>query len=120
VRDYDQEERSGVQVKPYGVRDEGGVRYLVWQVWEFRGLVYDLAMYFVEDRGGPCCTTRVMRSRYYAVGSDKLVELMGRAGFGRVERLDGRFYQPVLVGRRPGRGGAAEGAAPDPGGTASL
>jgi SAM-dependent methyltransferase len=101
VRDYDREERAGVQVKPYGVRDEGGVRYLLWQVWEFHGAVYDLAMYFVEDRGGPECVTRALRSRYYAIGADKLMELMGRAGFIRVERLDGQFYQPVLVGRRP-------------------
>jgi SAM-dependent methyltransferase len=100
VRDYDREERTGVQVKPYGVRDEGGVRYLVWQVWEFRGLVYDLAVYFVADRGGPDCTTRVMRSQYYAVGTARLMELMHRAGFVQVERLDDRFYQPILLGRR--------------------
>jgi hypothetical protein len=101
VRDYDREERTGVQVKPYGVRVEGGVRYLVWQVWEFRGPVYDLAMYFVEDRGGPSCVTRVMRSQYYAVGTDQLLALMRRAGFVQAERLDGRFYQPVLVGKKP-------------------
>ena len=100
VRDYDREERAGVQVKPYGVRDEGGVRYLLWQVWEFRGPVYDLAMYFVADRGGPDCTARVMRSRYYAVGTDKLMELMRQAGFVQVERIDGCFYQPVLLGQR--------------------
>jgi SAM-dependent methyltransferase len=101
VRDYDREDRTDVQVKPYGARDEGGVRYLIWQEWEFRGPVYDLAMYFVADRGGQDCTTRVMRSRYYAVGTGKLMELLRQAGFVQVERLDGRFYQPVLVGRRP-------------------
>lgn len=102
VRDYDREDRTGVEVKPYGVRDEGGVRYLVWQVWEFRGPVYDLAMYLVADRGGSDCETRVMRSRYYAVGTDRLMELMRQVGFVRVERIDGRFYQPVLVGCRAG------------------
>jgi SAM-dependent methyltransferase len=101
VRDYDKEERAGVQVKPYGIRTEGGVRYLVWQVWEFQGPVYDLAMYFVEDRGGPVCETRVMRSRYYAVGTDRLLALLRAAGFVQVERLDDRYYQPVLVGNRP-------------------
>lgn len=100
VRDYDREERTGVQVKPFGVRDEGGVRYLIWQVWEFRGEVYDLAMYFVADRGGADCVTRVMRSRYYAVGTDRLMALLRQAGFVDVERVDGGFYQPVLVGRR--------------------
>lgn len=103
VRDYDREDRAGIQVKSYGARDEGGVRYLIWQVWEFHGPVYDLAMYFVADRGGQDYTTRVMRSRCYAVGTGKLMELMRQAGFVQVERLDGRFYQPVLVGRRPQR-----------------
>jgi SAM-dependent methyltransferase len=101
VRAYDDEERAGVQVKPYGVRVQDGVRYLVFQVWEFHGDVYDLGMYFVEDRGGSDCLTHVMRSRYYAVGTDKLVALMRDAGFKGVRRLDGRFYQPVLVGTRP-------------------
>jgi SAM-dependent methyltransferase len=101
VRDYEREERTGIQVKPYGVRDHGGVRYLLWQVWEFRGALYDLAMYFVEDRGGPDCVTRVMRTQYYAIGIGTLLDLMSRAGFESVERLDGRFYQPVLLGRRP-------------------
>ena len=107
VRDYDREERSAVQVRPYAIREEGGTRYLVWQVWEFHGSVYDLAMYFVEDRGETDCTIRVMRSRYYAVGIAKLMELMRQAGFAQVERLDGCFYQPILVGRRPTEPAAA-------------
>jgi hypothetical protein len=101
VRDYDREDRTGIQVKPYGVRVEGGVRYLLWQVWEYQGPTYDLAMYFVEDRGGPTCLTRVMRAQYYAVGTDKLRALLRQAGFVQVERLDGRFYQPVLLGKKP-------------------
>jgi SAM-dependent methyltransferase len=101
VRDYDREERSGVQVKPYGVRVENGVRYLVFQVWEFHGPIYDLAMYFVEDHGGSDCPTRVLRSQYYAVGTGKLLALMGQAGFRDVQRLDDRFYQPVLLGKKP-------------------
>jgi hypothetical protein len=57
-------------------------------------------MYFVVDDGGWQPQTRVMRSKYYAIGTDRLMELMRRAGFASVERLDGRFYQPVLVGSR--------------------
>jgi len=100
VRDYDKEERTGIQVKPFGVRVEGRVRYLLFQVWEFQGPVYDLAMYFVEDRGGPECITRVMRTKYYAVGIDKLIMLMREAGMREVQRLDDRFYQPVIIGKR--------------------
>jgi SAM-dependent methyltransferase len=100
VRDYDREERAGVQMKPYGVRVEGGVRYALFQVWEFDGPIYDLGMYFVEDRGGPSCVTQVMRSRYYAVGTDKLLALLRQAEFRSAERLDGRFYQPVLLAKK--------------------
>ena len=42
-----------------------------------------------------------MRTQYYAVGNDKLQALMRQAAFVQVERLDGCFYQPVLVGKRP-------------------
>ena len=58
-------------------------------------------MYFVADDGGPGpLPTHVMRTQYYAVGTDRLLDLMRQAGFASVERLDGRFYQPVLVGNR--------------------
>lgn len=100
VRDYEKEDRSGVLVKPYGLRVEGDRKYLVFQVWEFHGLIYDLAMYFVEDRGGTDCDVHVMRTRYYAVEAGRLVELMSEAGFSDVRRLDGRFFQPVIMGRR--------------------
>jgi SAM-dependent methyltransferase len=102
VRDYEKEELGGTQVRSYGLREEGGTRHLIFQVWEFRGAVYDMSMYFVEDRGGPDCTARVLRTKYYAVGAGRLASLMEEAGFGDVRRLDGRFFQPVLVGRRSG------------------
>ena len=100
VRDYEKEERVGIQVKPFGIRHDGQTRYLVFQVWDFHGQIYDLAMYFVEDRGAAECVTHVMRSQYYAVGISTLMSLMTRAGFERVQRVDDRFFQPVIVGTR--------------------
>jgi SAM-dependent methyltransferase len=102
VRDYDREERGGGLAKPYGVREEGGKRYVVFQVWDFVDQrVYDLAMYFVvDDRTSEQLVTHVLRTKYNAVGTDHLLALMRRAGFTKAERLDGRFYQPVLVGDR--------------------
>lgn len=103
VRDYDREERGRGLVKPYGVREEGGQRYVIFQVWDFQEEVYDLAMYFVvDDRASDQLATHVMRTQYRAVGTDHLLALMRRAGFAATERLDGRFYQPVLVGSREG------------------
>lgn len=100
VRDYAAEDCSGIQVKPYGIRMAGQTRYLVFQVWEFRGELYDLAMYFVEDQGGAHCTTHVMRATYYAVRIDRLIALMAQAGFQQVQRIDQRFFQPVIIGSR--------------------
>jgi SAM-dependent methyltransferase len=101
VRDYDREERGTGLVKPYGVREEGDKRYIIFQVWDFAGRIYDMAMYFVvDDRTSQQLVTHVMRIKYNAVGTDHLLDLMRKAGFTSTERLDGRFYQPVLVGDR--------------------
>jgi SAM-dependent methyltransferase len=112
VRDYDREERAGVQMKPSGARELGGKRDLIFQVWDFDGPCYDLAMDFVEDQGGPSCSARDVRSRYYAVGTGTLLALLERAGFRDVQRLDGRFYQPVLLGKRGWPGGSIRGGPP--------
>ena len=100
VRDYAQMERAdGVQL--YGIREEGGVRTLVFQARRFAGPIYDVEMYFVEDRGEDTCTTHVMRTRYYAVDTDTLLALMEHAGYVDVLRLDGVYFQPLLVGTKP-------------------
>jgi SAM-dependent methyltransferase len=100
VRDYETEDLSKQQIKPYGIREEGLVRWLIWQVWDPHESLYDLTMYFVEDRGQPQCTTHVMRSTYYAIHIPRLMELMTEAGFTDVRRLDGRFFQPMIIGTR--------------------
>lgn len=101
VRDYDKEERGTGIVKDYGVREEDGGKYRIYQVWDFDGDIYDLSMHFVADCGESGRTdTIVMRAKYYAVGICRLMELMREAGFTAVERFDGRFFQPVLLGDR--------------------
>ena len=88
VRDYDREERGTGLVKPYGVRDRDGVRYVIFQVWDFQGEVYDLAMYFVADDGGDHPATHVMRTRYYADrdGPPVGVDAAGGVRLGRAAR----------------------------------
>ena len=100
MRDYDQIDCQGTRIVPFGMREEDAVKYLVFQVWEFDGPCYDVSMYFVEDAGGEEAKTHVMRSRYYAIGIDRLRCLITDAGFADVQRLDDRFFQPVLVGTR--------------------
>jgi SAM-dependent methyltransferase len=101
VRDYEREERGRNLVKPYGVRVEDDKRYLLFQVWDFEGEIYDLTFFFIEeDLTTQEVKTQAMRSRYYAIATGKLCDLMREAGFQNVKRIDGAFYQPVLVGTR--------------------
>ncbi len=101
VRDYAQETRGKNLLKPYGVRVEDGSRYLVFQVWDFEGDYYDLTFYFVvENLQTGAVQTHTMRSRYYAISTDRLCALIREAGFMNVRRIDGVFYQPVLVGTK--------------------
>jgi SAM-dependent methyltransferase len=101
VRDYEREERGKNLVKPYGVRVENGKRYLLFQVWDFEAEHYDLAFFFVEENlSSHEVTTHAMRSKYYAISTNRLCELMREAGLQNVRRLDGPFYQPVLLGTR--------------------
>jgi len=41
-----------------------------------------------------------LRFAGYAIGITRLLELMQEAGFAHSARLDGAFYQPVLVGTK--------------------
>jgi len=100
VRDYEKEDLSRQQVKPYGIREDKGVRWLIWQVWDPQPPTYDVSMYFTEDQGGRECNTHVMRSTYYAIGTDRLQALMREAGFVDVQRVDGRFFQPLVIGTK--------------------
>ena len=105
VRDYDALERGGVQVHPYGAQERDGVRSVLLQVWEWAGGAdathYDTTMYVIEHPADGPPVVRASQGTYYAVSIATLCDLMGRAGFEGVERLDGAFYQPVLIGHRP-------------------
>jgi SAM-dependent methyltransferase len=102
VRDYDREPRGTNIVKPYAARTENGKRFVGVQVWDFAGDLYDLTLYAIEeDVATGAVTTRALRSRLYAIGTERLLALMRRAGFERAQRLDEVFVQPVLIGTRP-------------------
>jgi len=100
VRDYDAVERSGTRMIPYGVREDDGARYLIFQVWTFDSAQYDLDMYFVRDDGDAEPTTYVFRTRYYAISPVRLEALLREAGFSDVHRAECDYYQPVIVGSK--------------------
>jgi ubiquinone/menaquinone biosynthesis C-methylase UbiE len=101
MRDYGSPPPSGtVEVWPYGERAWAGRRYLLRQVWSWRGPRYDLSfeitpMDSAEDRA------TILTSSYLAIPVAHVAELMSAAGFRGVRRVDERFFQPVLVGTRP-------------------
>jgi SAM-dependent methyltransferase len=107
IRDYDREQRGGKNiVKPYGkAKIENGKRYLALQLWDFDesdDQYYDFTLYLIEeDLNSKQIITHTMCSRYYAIGSEKLIKLMHNAGFENVIRLNEGFYQPVYIGTRP-------------------
>lgn len=105
IRDYEATPVQDARVHSHGVREEDGARWVVFQVWDPRPPLYEVSMYMVEDRGDAGVETRVTRAMYYALPVPRLVELMRQAGFADVRRMDGAFYQPLVVGRRPGSNG---------------
>jgi len=102
VRDYAAMERGPDDVQLYGVREQDGVRYILLQHRAFDGDRYDVTLYVVEDRGADQSAAHTLRSRYYAIPTDRVLTLMRAAGFVHPERLDDAFFQPLLVGRRAG------------------
>ena len=101
VRDYDREPRGRNILKPYGINEENGKRYLGFQVWDFAGDLYDFTLFVIEeDLSSKAIETHAMRSRYYAISTDQLLALMREAGFQQLAKLDEVFYQPVLVGTK--------------------
>ncbi len=100
VRDYEKEDSESGKLIPYGTREEGDKRYYLFQIRDYNGDFYQVSMFFVVDNGDSHPKTHVMRTRYYAIGIDKLCTLMGQAGFIEVRRLDDEFFQPVIVGTR--------------------
>lgn len=100
VRDYAREERATPQLRPYGVRTTPEGRYVVFQVWDFVGEIYDVAMYFVRESVEGETNVRVSKARYYAVDTDTLLSLLKKAGFADAERIDGEYFQPVLLARK--------------------
>ena len=100
VRDYDLVNTTGTQTHSHGTREENGIHYRLFQAWEFHGDIYDVSMYVIVDDGSGPEQVNVFRTRYYAVSPDRLVALMKEAGFRDVKRIDGQYFQPVIIGTR--------------------
>jgi SAM-dependent methyltransferase len=104
VRDYAAIERINPDVRPYGMRYEGGSRFLAVQVWEWHNDQYDVSIYLTSESPEGACETQVLRSRYYAVTIERLLSLLAEAGFVGAERREDVLFQPILLARRADAG----------------
>ena len=100
VRDYESEPPVDGEIKHYGTKEVEGIRYVLFQVWKVEGPVYEMSFYVVEDVGESNCKTEVMRTKYYAIGKQKLKKLMQLSGFENVHIIEDAYYQPILVGHK--------------------
>jgi SAM-dependent methyltransferase len=101
VRDYDNVRRGEPATHVYGTREDRGQRFQLTQKWLWDGPMHYQATFTIdrETPHGPArdvCTV----SRFYAVSTGRLLELMRGAGFQDCRRIDETIYQPILTGRR--------------------
>jgi SAM-dependent methyltransferase len=100
LRDYGTPPPAGtVEEQPYGERTLDGRRYRVRQTRTWQGPRYEVAFEFVPLDGGEGPT--VPWTSYRAIPVERVAALMRDVGLVDVLRLDGRFFQPVLLGTRP-------------------
>lgn len=101
-RDYAAIPHEPKHFVPFGVRQVDGCSVALFQVWTWEDHDhYALDFYFVFDREDSV-ETRVFRATYYAISIYALTELLRGSGFTDVRRVDGQFFQPLIVARRVG------------------
>jgi SAM-dependent methyltransferase len=110
VRDYTTVELRGpAQLIPNGVHQVEKTRYVLLQVWNPMPPLHETISYIIEHREGSVPVTHTSRETCYAVPIYRLMRLMGDAGFHDVSRVDGVFFQPVIVGKKEARSEATDG-----------
>jgi glycine/sarcosine N-methyltransferase len=101
VRDYGEPPPAGtVERRPYGERDWNGRRVFAEQEWHWHGATYEVRLQ-IRPLDGDTAAVVAVRTTYLAVPVSAILELMRDIGLAGVERLDGAFYQPLLIGTVP-------------------
>jgi len=101
VRDYDEVQRGEPATHVYGPRQSGGERFHLKQEWSWDDPMHYQATFIIDKETASGVTRELCTvSRFYAVSTGRLLELMCEAGFQDCRRIDETIYQPVLTGRR--------------------
>lgn len=105
LRDYTRMPPGTRERRPYGERDWNGRRVFVEQEWEWQGETYTLTLR-VRPLDGSATEVLERSTTYFAVAIENVLEAMQDAGLSDVQRIDGAFYQPLLIGTARERLGA--------------
>lgn len=99
MRDYGDPPRAGtVEFQDYGERRWGDRGGSLRQVRRWRGALYDMAFELIATDGSGDVLASTPQTTYFAVRPASVADLATEVGFASVRRLDGRLFQPVLVG----------------------
>jgi SAM-dependent methyltransferase len=104
VRDYDKVTRGEPATHLYGRREYRGETFQLRQEWAWDDPLHYQATLII-DKETPSGLARELCtvSRFYAISTERLLELMREAGLQEYRRLDETIYQPILIGRSPSR-----------------
>jgi SAM-dependent methyltransferase len=101
MRDYATPPPPGtVELRPYGEREWNGRRVVAEQEWHWEGPTYRLVLR-VRPVDGDTRNVVEAATTYFAAPIGDILGLLTDAGLRDVRRLDGPFYQPLLVGTVP-------------------
>ena len=101
LRDYASPPKDGtVETKDYGPRVWQGRPCRLQQVWHWRGQHYDVRFEVLATGSSGERLAFTPETTYFAIPIERVRELMRTSGFRMVRRVDGRFFQPLLVGTR--------------------
>jgi len=98
VRDYAAVPRGVDTTHPYGERHRGNETFTLRQEWHWEDTTHYSVTLIVEGGATPPRPILRTTARYYAVTTERLLELMAEAGFVNCRRMDDLIYQPVLLG----------------------
>lgn len=103
MRDYSVPPPPGtVEHHPYGERVWGGRRFLAEQEWRWDGPTYRVVLRIRPLEHAADAKVVEVETTYLAVAVSAILELMSDVGCTDVQRVDGVYYQPLLLGTAPG------------------
>ncbi len=103
VRDYDDIDKSKMHIVPYGYRQIEGKKWFLFQRWEFEGEIISVSFFFIAEHDSGKISPvsgRVYRTKFYAIGSERLMDLLKEAGFKSTRCIRHSEMQLIIIGEK--------------------